>query len=172
MKYFELANATEAAIAAGYSSKTARFIGSENLTKPNIIERIDELRDKAEDDAVATVLEMKKMFTKIIRGRFADFMTNLTPEKLRSPALKRLRINEGPRGKTTTIELNSQMEAAEKLCKVMGIYRDGDTTINNNDNRTVNIGALTDDQLDSIARKGIDATGRSSDRVAKETPSA
>ena len=33
-------NATQAAIAAGYSEKTARFIGSENLTKPNIIAAI------------------------------------------------------------------------------------------------------------------------------------
>ena len=29
-------NATQAAIRAGYSEKTARFIGAENLTKPNI----------------------------------------------------------------------------------------------------------------------------------------
>ena len=29
-------NATQAAIRAGYSKKTARFIGAENLTKPNI----------------------------------------------------------------------------------------------------------------------------------------
>lgn len=36
-------NATRAAIAAGYSEKTARFIGSENLTKPNIREEIDRL---------------------------------------------------------------------------------------------------------------------------------
>jgi phage terminase small subunit len=33
-------NATQAAIKAGYSEKTARFIGSENLTKPNIAEAI------------------------------------------------------------------------------------------------------------------------------------
>ena len=29
-------NATQAAIRSGYSKKTARFIGAENLTKPNI----------------------------------------------------------------------------------------------------------------------------------------
>lgn len=31
-------NATAAAISAGYSTETARFIGAENLTKPNIKE--------------------------------------------------------------------------------------------------------------------------------------
>jgi phage terminase small subunit len=36
-------NATQAAIRAGYSSKTAKEIGCENLTKPNIQERLTEL---------------------------------------------------------------------------------------------------------------------------------
>ena len=33
-------NATQAAIRAGYSAKSARFMGAENLTKPNIQEAI------------------------------------------------------------------------------------------------------------------------------------
>lgn len=36
-------NATQAAIRAGYSEKTARAIGCENLTKPDIQQRISEL---------------------------------------------------------------------------------------------------------------------------------
>ena len=35
-EYLASKNATQAAIAAGYSKKTARFIGAENLTKPNV----------------------------------------------------------------------------------------------------------------------------------------
>lgn len=37
-------NATQAAIRAGYSEKTAKEIGCENLTKPNIVDAIAELR--------------------------------------------------------------------------------------------------------------------------------
>lgn len=37
-------NATQAAIRAGYSEKTAPVIGSENLTKPNVQDRIAELK--------------------------------------------------------------------------------------------------------------------------------
>lgn len=37
-------NATQAAIRAGYSDNTARKIGSENLTKPDIAQRIIELK--------------------------------------------------------------------------------------------------------------------------------
>ena len=36
--YIASGNATEAAIKAGYSEKTARVVGCENLTKPNIRE--------------------------------------------------------------------------------------------------------------------------------------
>ncbi len=45
-------NATQAAIRAGYSERTARFIGAENLTKPNIAEAVaagtERIADKAE----------------------------------------------------------------------------------------------------------------------------
>lgn len=37
-------NATQAAIRAGYSGKTARSTGSENLTKPDVIAFLDALR--------------------------------------------------------------------------------------------------------------------------------
>lgn len=39
-------NATQAAIRAGYSEKTARKIGSENLTKPDIAQRIIDLKSE------------------------------------------------------------------------------------------------------------------------------
>jgi len=37
-------NATQAAIRAGYSERTARALGCENLAKPNIQNRIAELK--------------------------------------------------------------------------------------------------------------------------------
>jgi phage terminase small subunit len=43
-------NATQAAIEAGYSEKTARFIGSENLTKPNIAAAIKEHQLKSDSE--------------------------------------------------------------------------------------------------------------------------
>ncbi len=50
-EYLECNNATEAAIKAGYSKKTARFIGSENLTKPNISKTISERQEAAAGEA-------------------------------------------------------------------------------------------------------------------------
>ncbi|WP_025194170.1 terminase small subunit, partial [Enterococcus faecalis] len=40
--YIETGNAKEAAIRAGYSEKTAKQIGQENLTKPDFRAYIDE----------------------------------------------------------------------------------------------------------------------------------
>ena len=51
--YIETANATEAARRAGYSEKTAKSIGSENLTKPNLKEYIELRLKELEDGRVA-----------------------------------------------------------------------------------------------------------------------
>ena len=48
-------NATQAAIRAGYSEKTAKEIGSENLTKPNIAKAIEEAQEKLSNKTQVTV---------------------------------------------------------------------------------------------------------------------
>lgn len=48
-------NATQAAIRAGYSEKTARFIGHENLTKPNIQSLIEQKQKKIEEKTGVTI---------------------------------------------------------------------------------------------------------------------
>lgn len=57
-------NATQAAIRAGYSEKTAKEIGCENLTKPNIKRAIDEAMDARakrievdEDYVIETIMD-------------------------------------------------------------------------------------------------------------------
>ncbi len=47
-EYLKDLNATQAAIRAGYSEKTARATGSENLSKPDIADRIAELKAEGE----------------------------------------------------------------------------------------------------------------------------
>lgn len=57
-------NATQAAIRSGYSEKTAQQIGSENLSKPVIQERIAELRDGLSKDDLTperVLAEYKKL---------------------------------------------------------------------------------------------------------------
>jgi phage terminase small subunit len=64
--YIETGNATEAARRAGYSEKTAKQIGNENLTKLDffIKERLKEFEDKR----IAKAEEVLKYLTSVMRG--------------------------------------------------------------------------------------------------------
>lgn len=66
--YVELGNATQAALEAGYSKKTAYQSGAENLRKPQIKLAVDELMKKLEDDKIMKADEAMKLLTRIARG--------------------------------------------------------------------------------------------------------
>lgn len=70
--YIELGNATEAAIRAGYNKKTARQIGSMNLTKVDIKQYIEERLEKIEDARIAKGEEVLQYLTKVMRGEEKD----------------------------------------------------------------------------------------------------
>lgn len=61
-------NATQAAIAAGYSKRTARAMGSENLTKPDIKEYIKERTEAIDAARVAQGDEVLAFLTAVMRG--------------------------------------------------------------------------------------------------------
>ncbi len=154
--WFEGKTKEESAIVAGYAPKWARSIGARLSTNVNIIARYNELQQKAEDDSVANVLERKQVLTQIVRGRFADFMTKLTPEKLQSAALQEIRITEIGRDipvKHTTIKLNSPAQAIDLLNKMDKLY--GDEATIKVDARTLTINVETEEDR-KLAERLID----------------
>ena len=70
--YVACGNATEAAIKAGYSKRTARKIGSENLTKMDIKAYVDELMQKLESERTASAKEVLEMLTSSMRGELKE----------------------------------------------------------------------------------------------------
>ncbi|NMS90593.1 terminase small subunit [Clostridioides difficile] len=66
--YIETGNATEAAVKAGYSEKTAKVIGAENLTKPYLKSYIDERIGQLESNRIADAKEVMEYLTKIVRN--------------------------------------------------------------------------------------------------------
>ncbi|UNE49946.1 terminase small subunit [Bacillus amyloliquefaciens] len=66
--YIELGNATEAARKAGYSQKTAKSIGQENLTKPDIKSYIKERLAEKDAKRVASQDEILEFLTAVMRG--------------------------------------------------------------------------------------------------------
>ena len=61
-------NATQAAIRAGYSEKTAGVMAAENLTKPIIKEYIEKRMAEKEDSLIADQNEVLKYLTRVMRG--------------------------------------------------------------------------------------------------------
>jgi len=68
--YIEYADAKRAAIEAGYSEKTAKQIGSENLTKLNHFIKV-KLQEK-ESKRIASQDEVLQYLTKVMRGEEKD----------------------------------------------------------------------------------------------------
>lgn len=68
--YIETANATESAKRAGYSEKTARSIGNENLTKLDIF--IKQKLEEKESQRIALQDEVLQYLTKVMRGEEKD----------------------------------------------------------------------------------------------------
>lgn len=66
--YIATLNATESAVKAGYSKKTARSIGAENLTKPDIKNYIAEKLQKADKSRIATAEEVLEYLTNVVRN--------------------------------------------------------------------------------------------------------
>ena len=70
--YIELGNATEAAIKAGYSKKTAKEVGYENLTKPHIKKYIEERMKEIESERIAKAEEVLAFLSASLRGEVLE----------------------------------------------------------------------------------------------------
>lgn len=66
--YIELGNATQAAIKAGYSERSARQIGEQNLSKLDVKNYIDERLEQLASERVASQQEVMETLTAILRG--------------------------------------------------------------------------------------------------------
>ena len=71
-EYIKTGNATQSAINAGYSKKTAYKIGAENLRKPQIKKYIDSKLKDISNNAIATAEETLTILTKIVRGEHTE----------------------------------------------------------------------------------------------------
>lgn len=70
--YIETGNATEAAIKAGYSKKTAYSIGNENLKKPEVKKYIEQRIAEKEEELIAKQDEILKFLTSVMRGEVTE----------------------------------------------------------------------------------------------------
>lgn len=113
--YIISGNATDAAIKAGYSKKTAAQCGADNLRKLYIKQAIDEQLKKIEDKKIATADEVLKFITSVVRGEVKD---PVVVTEGRGDGYSLARIINKPAG------LKERLSAAKQLMKRYGLFTD------------------------------------------------
>ena len=106
-------NATQAAIRAGYSKKTANRIGTENLAKLVIREYIENRMAEKEAALIANQDEVLKYLTSVLRGQSKS--TEIVIEGLGDGSTKARKMEKEPSEK-------DKLKAAELLGKRYGLY--------------------------------------------------
>ena len=76
-EYIKTGNATQSAIEAGYSKRTARSVGSENLTKPDISEYIAKRIAEIDKENIAEQKEILEFMTRVMRRQETEQVTNV-----------------------------------------------------------------------------------------------
>ena len=108
-------NATQAAIRAGYSKKTANRIATENLSKPVIKDYISERMEQKEKELIADQDEVLRYLTSVLRGKSRSSV--VVVESNGDFCSKAREIEKAPDEK-------ERLKAAELLGKRYGIYTD------------------------------------------------
>ena len=125
-------NATQAAIRAGYSPKTAAAIAAENLTKPKVAENIKKRMNEKEDALIAKQDEVLKYLTAVMRREMKEFVvvtcmeekTEVIPGEGGSKPTRRTTKKEEPKVVEIPARLCDANKAAELLGKRYGLFTD------------------------------------------------
>jgi len=126
-------NATQAAIRAGYSEKTAAAIGAENLTKPNIQEFIrglqKELSERTKITAEMVIQELAKIGFSDIKNYFEGDQKQRDITRLDNKltaAVSQIKVTEteweGGRKVVKEFKLHDKVRALEDIGKHLGVF--------------------------------------------------
>ena len=108
-------NATQAAIRAGYSKKTADVIGAENLAKPYIKQAIDEAlakRSKKVERKAADVLADVQELAKTAKR---EYLADPTNHNLLNSTLKALELEGKHLGVAQKIDIDGSIETKQSI---------------------------------------------------------
>ncbi|MBC9701107.1 MAG: terminase small subunit [Leuconostoc sp.] len=78
-EYIKTGNATQSAIEAGYSKRTAKEVGYENLTKPHLKEYIDKRMKQIASSKIMTAQQILERLTGIVTGEITETVVVATP---------------------------------------------------------------------------------------------
>jgi len=132
-------NATQAAIRAGYSKKTANRIASENLTKLDISKYITELKRKREKEIGITPARVLKELEIMAFVSESDFykddgscklLSELTKDQksaLKSYTTRSVSIGDGEYEEVPVFQVHDKQKSLEMFMKHLGLYEKDNT---------------------------------------------
>lgn len=161
-EYIKSGNATDAAIKAGYSAKTAKQTGAENLSKPYLKSYIDAKMKEIESHKIADAKEVLEFYTKVLRGEVIEEVPMSTADEVivvkKKPSIK---------DKVTASKeimkrypLFDPMEK-QKLKKLVADTRISEARAN----VAERLGSEGDDKLDELMEKLISASEKPKDQT-------
>ena len=120
-EYLVDCNATQAAIRAGYSEKTARAIGQRLLTNVDIKKYIDQQLQKLKNEKIADAQEVLEYLTSVMRGEQKEQVALLTGEGVQDLVQK-------------DVSAKDRLKAAELIGKRYALFTEkvelqGETTV-------------------------------------------
>jgi len=110
-EYLISGNATDAAIKAGYSPKTAYSMGNENLNKPELKAYIETELNKIHSAKIADAEEVMKYLTAVMRGEHTEEIPLLCGDGCQELTQKEVGAKE-------------RLKAAELIGKRYGLFTD------------------------------------------------
>ncbi|WP_258115632.1 terminase small subunit [Levilactobacillus yiduensis] len=84
--YIVSGNATQAAIEAGYSKKTAGQTGNENLKKPDILKALEKRTEEIRDEKIVDQREIMEFISATQRGEVREVVVTPSGTKVEVPA--------------------------------------------------------------------------------------
>ena len=105
-------NATQAAIRAGYSPKTAKQIGQRMLTNVDLKAYIDEQLERIHNEKTADAQEVLEYLTAVMRGQHTEQTLQLIGDGVQKIA-------------DIDVSAKERLKAAELIGKRYGMFKDG-----------------------------------------------
>lgn len=104
-------NATQAAIRAGYSPKTAKVTGAKMLTNANLKAYIDEQLERIHNEKTADTQEVLEYLTAVMRGQHTEQTLQLIGDGVQKIA-------------DIDVSAKERLKAAELIGKRYGMFKD------------------------------------------------
>lgn len=111
-EYMVDSNATQAAIRAGYSSRTAKQQGSDLLTKPDVQAALAQLKDAQAERLQISADDVLRDLQRVVRIALAD----------EGVEIEQLINGHSATGRERKPNLTAAVQALEKIGKAIGMY--------------------------------------------------